>query len=112
MASIPGGSPVNPTVDNETRAAGALMIAFGLAYIWAVRQSPIPSLLLRLLAMTMGLLAVTRAVSMVVAGMPHWIFIVFTVLESIAAVLTYWYSTMRYDQPAATPPAPQHSFGR
>ncbi|MGH3633288.1 DUF4345 family protein [Mycobacterium sp.] len=47
--TVPGGDAVNPTVDSEIRAAGALLIAFGLAYIWAVHRSPIPSALLRLL---------------------------------------------------------------
>jgi hypothetical protein len=86
---------VNPTVDNESRAAGALLITFGLAYIWAMRRSPIPSALLRVLAMTMALIAVARVISMIQTGLPHWIFTVFTVIESIAAALTYWYSTLR-----------------
>lgn len=103
-ASIPGGGPVNPTVDNESRAAGALMIAFGLAYIWAVRRSPIPLALLRLLAMTMGLLAVARVISMAVSGMPHWTFTAFAVVEFIAAAITYWYSTMGGEHPGQTRP--------
>jgi peptidoglycan/LPS O-acetylase OafA/YrhL len=105
IAAVPGGGAVNPTVDNESRAAGALLITFGLAYIWAMRRSPMPSALLRTLAMTMALIAVARVISMIETGLPHWIFTVFTVVEFIAAVLTYWYSTLEDDQSAATPPA-------
>jgi hypothetical protein len=110
MATVPGGGSVNPTLDNEIRTAGALLIAFGIAYIWAARRSPIPSALLRVLAMTMALLAVARVISMIETGLPHWVFTVFTVIELIAAVLTYWYSTMVDDQPATAPPARQPGF--
>jgi hypothetical protein len=97
-ATIPGGSVVNSTVDSETRAAGALLICFGFAYIWAVRQSPIPAALLRLLAATMTLIAVARVISMAISGMPHPVFTAFTVVEFVAAALTYWYSTMGQPQ--------------
>jgi hypothetical protein len=40
METIPGGGAVNPTVDTETRAGGALLIAF--AYVWAMRRSRRP----------------------------------------------------------------------
>jgi hypothetical protein len=110
MATVPGGGSVNPTLDNEIRTAGPLLISFGIAYIWAARRSPIPFALLRLLAMTMALLAVTRVISMIETGLPHWVFTVFTVIELIAAVFTYWYSTMGDDQPATAPPARQPGF--
>lgn len=100
MATIPGGGAVNATVDTETRAGGALLIAFGIAYVWAMRRSPIPSTLLRFLALTMALLAVSRLISMVDAGMPHWIFVVSTGIEFTAAALTYWLATMGDHQPS------------
>jgi hypothetical protein len=103
MTTIPGGGAVNPTVDTETRAGGALLIALGFAYIWAVRRSPIPSALLRFLAVTMALLAVARVISMIATGTPHWIFVASTAVEVTAAALTYWYSIMRDDQPTSTP---------
>ena len=98
MAAVPGGGALNPTVDSESRAAGALLIALGVAYIWAVRRSPIPSALLRLLAATMALLAVARVISMADVGMPNVVFTVSAVIEFVVAGLTYWYSTMS-DQP-------------
>jgi hypothetical protein len=95
VATIPGGNAVNATIDTETRAGGALLIALGFAYIWAVRRSPIPSCVLRFLAMTMALLGVARVISMIDIGMPHWIFLASTVVEFTAAALTYWYSSVR-----------------
>lgn len=103
MATIPGGGAVNPTVDTEIRAVGALLIALGFAYVWAVHRSPIPSALLRFLAITMALLAAARLISMIDTGIPHWIFVASTVVEFTAAALTYWYSTMRDDQPTTAP---------
>lgn len=94
VATIPGGGAVNATIDTETRAGGALLIALGIAYLWAMNRTPIPETLLRFLAATMALLAVARVISMSDAGVPHWIFVVSTVIEFSAAGLTYWYSTM------------------
>jgi hypothetical protein len=98
--AIPAGGTVNPTVDSESRAAGPLLMAFGVSYIWAFRHSPVPSATLRLLAATMALLGVARLISMAESGMPHVVFTVATVIEFAVAGLTYWYSTMS-DQPAA-----------
>lgn len=97
IATIPGSSAVNASLDTEIRSDGVLLIAFGCAYVWAVHRWPIPTALLRFLAATMALLAVARVISMVDAGVPHWIFATSAAVELMAAVLTYWYSTMRDD---------------
>lgn len=96
--TIPGSGAVNASLDSETRAGGVLLIALGAAYIWAVSRSPIPSALLRFLALTMALLAVARLISMMLTGMPHGIFLALTVIEFATAALTCWYSTMRDDR--------------
>ena len=92
--TIPGTSPMNVSLDSETRAGGALLIGIGYAYLWAVRQMPIPSALLRGLALTMGLLAASRVLSMIQAGAPHPTFVAAAIIEFLCAALTYWYSTM------------------
>lgn len=102
VATIPGGGAVNATLDSESRASGALLIAVGLGYIGAMRRSPIPSPLLRLLAITMALLVVARVISIIETGMPHPIFVAAAGVEFVAAVLTYWYSTMRDDEPISS----------
>ena len=93
--TIPGSGAVNPTVDSEIRATGVLVIALGVAYVWAVRTLPIPSVLLRFLAMTMALIALARVISVVDRGEPHWLFVASIAVEAVIAALTYWYSTMR-----------------
>lgn len=94
MTTMPGSGLMNPTVDAETRAAGALLVGFGAAYIWVVRQAVVPVVLLRFLAAVMALLAASRIVSIIAVGMPHPFVIAGFVVEVIAAGLTYWYSTM------------------
>lgn len=95
--TIPGSGALNATQDSETRAGGALLIGVGYAYIWAVRQPRIPVHLLRVLALVMAALVLSRLISAVVVGMPHPIFIVAAGVEFVAAVLTLVYSTMGDD---------------
>lgn len=101
MATIPGGGAVNATVDTETRAGGALLTGFGVAYVWAMRRPSIPSTLLRFLALTMALIAVSRVISIVDAGMPHWSLVVGAVIEVVAAALTYWLAAIGDRQQSA-----------
>ncbi|ORV49259.1 hypothetical protein AWC02_06515 [Mycolicibacter engbaekii] len=101
LDAIPDGQAVNATVDSESRAAGALLIGFGVGYLEAFRRSPIPAGAVRLLAATMALLGVSRLMSMADVGMPHPVFVVSCAVEFAAAGLTYWYATL------AEPPVPQ-----
>lgn len=94
LDSVPDGQEVNATVDSETRAAGALLIGFGVGYLEAFRRSPIPAGAVRLLAGIMALLGVSRLISMTNAGMPHPVFTAACVVEFAAAGLTYWYATL------------------
>ncbi len=94
LDSIPDGQQVNATVDSESRAAGALLIGFGVGYLEAFRRTPIPAGAVRLLAATMALLGVSRLISMADAGMPHPTFTAACVVEFVAAGLTYWYATL------------------
>lgn len=94
LDSIPDGQTVNATVDSESRAAGALLIGFGVGYLEAFRRSAIPAGAVRLLAATMALLGVSRLMSMVDVGMPHPAFTAACAVEFVAAGLTYWYATL------------------
>ncbi|MGV0907576.1 DUF4345 domain-containing protein [Mycobacterium novum] len=94
LDSIPDGQDVNATVDSESRAAGALLIGFGIGYIEAFRRARIPAGAVRLLALTMALLGMSRLISMADVGMPHPSFTVACVVEFVAAGLTYWYATL------------------
>ena len=92
--SIPGGQPVNATVDSELRACGAIMIGFGVGYLETFRRMPIPVSAVRLLAATMTLVGVARLMSMADAGMPHPVFTGACAAEFAAAGLTYAYAAL------------------
>jgi hypothetical protein len=94
LDSIPDGQDVNATVDSESRAAGALLVGFGIGYIEAFRRPQIPAGAVQLLALTMALLGVSRLISMADVGMPHPSFTAACVVEFVAAGLTYWYATL------------------
>ncbi|MBS9533892.1 DUF4345 domain-containing protein [Mycobacterium sp. M1] len=98
LDSIPDGQEVNATVDSESRAAGALLIGYGIGYLEAFRRTPIPAGAVRLLAGTMALIGVSRLISMTNTGMPHPAATAACVVEFIAAGLTYWYATMTEQQ--------------
>ncbi|MCV7191470.1 DUF4345 domain-containing protein [Mycolicibacterium brumae] len=92
--TMPGAGEMSATMDSETRAAGALLIAMGAGYLWAVRQTEIPVAAVRFLAASMGLLALTRVVSIVAVGMPDPVFAAAAGVEFAAAALTWWYSCL------------------
>lgn len=94
ISTLPGSGSISPTVDSEARVGGALFISFGLAYLWAVRRSPIPVQTVRLLAFTMALIGLARLNSMAETGLPHLAVALTTVVDFTAAGLTYWYSTL------------------
>lgn len=85
---------MNATVDSETRAAGALLIGFGVGYLEAFRRNPVPAGAVRLLAATMALLGLSRLMSMADVGMPHPVFTAACAVEFAAAALTYWYASL------------------
>lgn len=50
IASVPGEGSTGATVDSRERFYNAIFLGYGLAWIWAARQSPIPSTAVRWLA--------------------------------------------------------------
>jgi hypothetical protein len=80
-ASVPGEGSAGATVDSRERFYGAIFIGYGLAWIRAARQSPIPSAAVRWLAGILLLGGVGRIVSMAVHGQPQWFQIALTVTE-------------------------------
>lgn len=112
--SVPGeGAAAGATVDSRERYYGAIFLGYGLAWIWAARQSPIPSTVVRWLAGIFLLGGVGRILSMVVVGQPQWFQVVLTVIEFVLPPLYFWLSTAdekEFTRPPAgsglVPPAP------
>src|SRR4051794_33721607 len=86
-AAIPGAGSAGPTIDSLGRFFGAIFAGYGLAWLWAARQSPIPATVVRWLAAVFLLGAVGRLLSLAVHGWPHWFQVVLTVLELLLAPL-------------------------
>ncbi|MBB5911759.1 hypothetical protein BJY24_000626 [Nocardia transvalensis] len=79
--SVPGEGSAGATVDGRERFYGALFLGYGLIWLWAARQSPIPATAVRWLAGIFLLGGFGRLLSMAIHGAPHWFQIVLTVLE-------------------------------
>ncbi|MEV6275991.1 DUF4345 domain-containing protein [Nocardia sp. NPDC051832] len=91
--SVPDMSDAGVTADSQSRFFGAIFAGYGVAWIWAARQTPIPALAIRWLAGIFLLGAVGRAVSLAVHGWPHWFQIVLTVIEFAFPPLFFWLAT-------------------
>ncbi len=89
-ASVPGEGTAGATVDSRERFYGAIFLGYGLAWIWAARQSPIPANIVRWLAAIFFLGGVGRLVSMTVEGRPNWFQTVLTVVELALPPLYIW----------------------
>lgn len=92
-ASVPGEAQAGATVDSRERFYGAIFLGYGAAWIWAARQSPIPSRVVQRLAGLFLLGGIGRLLSMVVLGPPHWFQVILTVLELGLPPLYFWLST-------------------
>ncbi|MFH8572426.1 DUF4345 domain-containing protein [Streptomyces sp. NPDC017993] len=88
-ASIPGAGSAGATVDSLGRFFGAIFAGYGLAWLWAARQSPVPATVVRWLAGVFLLGAVGRLLSLAVEGWPHWFQVVLTVVELLPP-LFFW----------------------
>ncbi|GAA2744290.1 DUF4345 domain-containing protein [Kitasatospora cinereorecta] len=89
-AATPGAGSAGPTVDSLGRFLGAIFAGYGLAWIWAARQSPIPAAAVRWLAGVFLLGALGRLLSLAVHGWPHWFQVVLTAIELALPPLFLW----------------------
>ncbi|MEU3353452.1 DUF4345 domain-containing protein [Streptomyces sp. NPDC037389] len=93
MDSIPDGKSGGPTVDSLVRFFSAIFLGYGLAWIWAARQSPIPSKAVRWLAGIFFLGGLDRLVSWADVGRPDGLQIVLMALELGLPPLFFWLTT-------------------
>ncbi|MEU7767355.1 DUF4345 domain-containing protein [Nocardia sp. NPDC049190] len=88
--AVPDLGSAGVTADSQSRFFGAIFVGYGLAWIWAARQSPIPAITVRWLAGIFLLGAVARFVSVAVYGWPHWFQLVLTALEVLLPPIYFW----------------------
>ncbi|PXY28452.1 DUF4345 domain-containing protein [Prauserella muralis] len=87
--SVPGEGSAGATVDSRERFYGAIFLGYGLAWIWAARQSPIPARAVRWLAGVFLLGAAGRMVSLLIHGQPQWFQLVLTAVEVVLPPLFF-----------------------
>jgi hypothetical protein len=80
-AAIPGGIPVNATMDSEDRFYATLLTAYGVALLWCARGIEQKSKFVYFLAAVFLFGGLARIVSIAVAGLPHPFFLAMLVLE-------------------------------
>ncbi|WP_327286300.1 MULTISPECIES: DUF4345 domain-containing protein [unclassified Streptomyces] len=89
-AAIPGAGSAGTTVDSWGRFMGASFVGYGLAWLWAARQRPIPAQAVRWLAGVFLLGGMGRLLSLAVDGWPHWFQIVLTAIELGLPPVFFW----------------------
>ncbi|MEY9872483.1 hypothetical protein ABH931_001959 [Streptacidiphilus sp. MAP12-33] len=89
-AAIPGASHAGTTVDSWGRFMGASFAGYGLAWLWAARQRPIPAAAVRLLAGVFLLGGLGRVLSLALHGWPQWFQIVLAVIELTLPPVYFW----------------------
>ncbi|KUN75319.1 hypothetical protein AQJ66_35905 [Streptomyces bungoensis] len=89
-AAIPGAGSAGATIDSWGRFMGASFAGYGLAWIWAGRQRPVPAGAVRWLAGVFLLGGAGRLLSLAVHGRPHWFQVVLTVIELGLPPVFFW----------------------
>ncbi|MFJ9576526.1 DUF4345 domain-containing protein [Streptomyces sp. NPDC101191] len=89
-AAIPGAESAGATVDSWGRFMGASFVGYGLAWLWAARQRPVPAQGVRWLAGVFLLGGVGRLISLAVHGEPHGFQIALTVIELALPPVFFW----------------------
>jgi hypothetical protein len=90
IASVPGESHTNATVDSRERFYAAIFFGYGLLWIWTARQSPFAVTTAKWLSGIFLLGGFGRLLSMTVQGRPHEFQIVLTVVELVLPVVLLW----------------------
>jgi hypothetical protein len=81
VASVPGETDANATVDSRERFYAVFFGAYGLAWLRAARRDPVPVGEVRALSALLAAGGGARVVSLVTKGSPHWFQNVLTAVE-------------------------------
>lgn len=88
--AVPDTGALTVTDDNQNRFFGAIFAGYGLGWIWAARQSPIPGDSVRWLAGIFFVGGLARLVSVAEHGWPHGFVILLTALELALPPAYFW----------------------
>ncbi|RSS52912.1 DUF4345 domain-containing protein [Streptomyces sp. WAC07061] len=89
-AAIPGADSAGATVDSWGRFMGAAFTGYGLAWLWAARQHPVPANAVRWLAGVFLLGGVGRLFSLAAHGWPQWFQIALAAIELGLPPFFFW----------------------
>ncbi|MGV9245413.1 DUF4345 domain-containing protein [Streptomyces sp. NPDC003710] len=89
-AAIPGAGSAGTTVDSWGRFMGASFVGYGLAWLWAARQRPVPARAVRWLAGVFLLGGAGRLISLAVHGWPQWFQTALAVIELSLPHVFFW----------------------
>ncbi|MEU1524616.1 DUF4345 domain-containing protein [Nocardia rhamnosiphila] len=88
--AVPDTGALTATDDNQNRFFGAIFAGYGLAWIQAVRRSPLDRSAVRWLAGIMFVGGLARFFSVAAHGWPHGFVIGLTVLELVLPPVCFW----------------------
>ncbi|MEV8315116.1 DUF4345 domain-containing protein [Streptomyces sp. NPDC059900] len=119
-AAIPGEADAGATIDSLGRFLGAIFAGYGLVWLWAARQDPVPARVVRWLAAVFLLGGVGRLLSLAVHGWPHPFQVALAVMELAFPPLWFWladaderaYGERVRDMPPAGAGVSPHPTGR
>ncbi|MFD2025858.1 DUF4345 domain-containing protein [Promicromonospora aerolata] len=97
--ALPGGGPVNATVDSEYRFINVFWLAAGLLIWWSLRRPAQRADVTRVILAIASLGAVPRLVSVAVSGWPHPVFVGALVLELLVVPLVIWWHLRTFPRP-------------
>ncbi|MFH9366786.1 DUF4345 domain-containing protein [Streptomyces anulatus] len=89
-AAIPGEPDAGATLDSLGRFFGAIFVGYGLVWLWAARQNPVPARVVRWLAAVFLLGGIGRILSLAVHGWPHPFQVALALLELAFPPIWFW----------------------